>query len=279
MAKVVKSALIGVSRFSLAASKKAEKTSQQFKTNLKSVVALTSRNDSFARTHSTLSGHLCESLCTSPLCACQRLSVNPLKKYSTEVDKDLSSFLEKEIQFEVSRGGQDLPKVPGFEIKTDGANVTMTKTLSSETVTVKLSLIGAVDAVGPDMETQQEGDPPKMECRPPFEVTISKGSGQVLALRCTFPAVEDIQDAGVEADTQDQFAIEEVAMHDGEMKETTFAASGDTLDVELHDLLMDLLDERGVSDQFICQLVDYCTALEGQLYVQMLRSLKAFTDK
>ena len=31
--------------------------------------------------------------------------------------------------------------------------------------------------------------------------------------------------------TEDQFAIEEVAIHDGELKETTMAVSGDTMDV------------------------------------------------
>ena len=42
---------------------------------------------------------------------------------------------------------------------------------------------------------------------------------------------------------------------------------------------MDMLDERGVNDQFICQLVDYCTAYENSLYINLLKGLKNFADK
>jgi len=246
-------------------------------------VLTTSSTNSLARMHSTLTKRCQQGpkgclACSTP----QRFSA---PKYSTEVDKELSSFLEKEIQFESSRASDNLPKIPGFEIKTDGASITLSKNLNSETVVIKLSVIGCVDAVPSDSgATPSEDDPPKMECRPPFEVEISKGSGQVVALRCTFPhademPIEDAQDAQAEGQTEDQFAIEEVAIHDGELKETTMAVSGDTMDVELHDLLMDMLDERGVNDQFICQLVDYCTAYENSLYINLLKDLKNFADK
>ncbi|GFO46513.1 ankyrin repeat protein [Plakobranchus ocellatus] len=52
--------------------------------------------------------------------------------FSTEVDKEISKFLEKEIQFETSRSNQALPKVPGFEVVADGGDLTFTKTMNSE---------------------------------------------------------------------------------------------------------------------------------------------------
>ena len=48
---------------------------------------------------------------------------------------------------------------------------------------------------------------------------------------------------------------------------------------ELFDLLMDMLDERGINDEFIGHLVDYCTAYENKQYVGFLNSLKSFADK
>ena len=43
-----------------------------------------------------------------------------------------------------------------------------------------------------------------MECRPPFEVEITKGSGEVLALQCMFPSAEepfeDAQQQAADAD-------------------------------------------------------------------------------
>lgn len=284
MAKVIKSALFAVSKNSSASWTNVGSSCRSVSSmvHLNTAAPLTSSTTSLARTHSTLS-KICQQGCKGCL-ACSTRQRFSAPRYSTEVDKELSSFLEKEIQFEGSRTSDRLPKIPGFEIKTDGASVTLSKNMNSETVVIKLSVIGCVDAVPSESgATPSEDDPPKMECRPPFEVEISKGSGQVVALRCTFPHPEEmpIEDgqAAEEGQTEDQFAIEEVAIHDGELKETTMAVSGDTMDVELHDLLMDMLDERGVNDQFICQLVDFCTAYENSLYINLLKSLKNFADK
>lgn len=42
---------------------------------------------------------------------------------------------------------------------------------------------------------------------------------------------------------------------------------------------MDLLDEKGVNDEFIAHLVDYCTAYESKEYISFLQGLKTFAEK
>ncbi|XP_005093692.1 conserved regulator of innate immunity protein 3 [Aplysia californica] len=219
--------------------------------------------------------------------SCSFAHKQPIAFYSTEVDKEISSFLDKEIQFETSRSSDDLPKVSGFEVTTEGGDITLTKSKGSEKVIVRLSVNGAVDSVIAESAPEKQDEPPQMVCRPPFEVEISKGDGTVLALQCVFPSADEpFEDAeqyskgDQEADRiEDQFEIQEVALHSGEWKDTTFSVSAATMDAELFDLLMDMLDERGVNDEFISQLVEYCTAYENKQYIGFLKGLKTFAEK
>jgi len=238
----------------------------------------------FSRTYSSFSSLCC--LRYDNLVKCQRLSGSTFRKtnaafYSSEVDKEISSFLAKEIQYEVSRAVNDLPKIRGFEMETIGGDVTLTKTINKEKIVVRLSVNGAVDSVANPDDAPNENEPPQMVCRPPFEVEMSKENGVFLALQCAFPSAEEpLEDAQQNQDQiEDQFEIQEVAFHNGEWKDTTYAVSAATMDAELFDLLMDMLDERGINDEFIAELVDYCTSYENKQYIGFLKSLKDFADK
>ncbi|CAL1528742.1 unnamed protein product [Lymnaea stagnalis] len=238
-----------------------------------------------SRTHCTLSA-LSRSILHTKSCKCMACMKTSVATYSTEVDKEISKFLDKEISYEKSRATSSLPAIPGFEIQTDGGDVTLTKLSGKEKIVVRLSVNGSVDSIMSDSPTEKEDEPPQMICRPPFEVEISKGDGTVFALQCSFPAQEhDFEDASQYAKGQqaeqidDQFEIQEVAIHGGEWKDTTFSVSAATMDAELFDLLMDMLDERGINDEFIVQLVDFCTAYENKQYIGFLQNLKAFAEK
>lgn len=238
-----------------------------------------------SRAHCTLSA-LSRSFLHPKSCQCMTCSKTTLATYSTEVDKEISKFLDKEISYEKSRATSSLPTIPGFEIQTDGANVTLTKVSGKEKIVVRLSVNGSVDSIMSDSTTEKEDEPPQMICRPPFDVEITKGDGTVFALQCSFPVQDqDFEDASQYAKGQqteqidDQFEIQDVAIHGGEWKDTTFSVSAATMDAELFDLLMDMLDERGINDEFIMQLVDFCTAYENKQYIGFLQNLKTFADK
>ncbi|CAG5135784.1 unnamed protein product [Candidula unifasciata] len=237
---------------------------------------------SSSRTPGTLASSV---LTKTPLhtqrCGCVVCRGNSIARYSTEVDSEISKFLEKEIKYETSKSSDKLPKISGFDIQTDGADVTLTKTSGSEKVVVKLSINGAVDSAPTQDPQGKQEENPQIVCRPPFEVEITKGS-TVLALQCNFPSPDAVYEEGSQKEGEqidDQFEIEEVAIHSGEWKDTTYSVSAATMDAELFDLLMDMLDERGINDEFITQLVNFCTVYENKQYINFLQSLKAFAEK
>lgn len=51
------------------------------------------------------------------------------------------------------------------------------------------------------------------------------------------------------------------------------------MEAELFDLLVDKLDKRGIKDEFVGQLANYCTAYENKQYIRFLQNLKAFAWK
>uniref|UniRef100_A0A0B6Y706 Complement component 1 Q subcomponent-binding protein, mitochondrial n=1 Tax=Arion vulgaris TaxID=1028688 RepID=A0A0B6Y706_9EUPU len=243
---------------------------------------------SSSRAHhsSMLSSILSRPLMHTTRCQCLVCTRNNIATYSTEVEKELSKFLENEIKYESSRTADKLPKISGFEIKTEGADVTLTRTSGEEKIVLKLSVNGAVDAVASPDTQEKEDEPPQMACRPPFNIEITKG-GKVLALQCSFPSQYpeyDEQDQPIQGKPEaeqfdDEFEIQEVTFHGGEWTDGTYSVSADTMDPELFDLLMDMLDERGINDEFIAHLIDFCTAYENKQYVNFLQNLKKFVEK
>ena len=79
--------------------------------------------------------------------------------------------------------------------------------------------------------------------------------------------------------TEDIFTIDEVTMYEGEWTEKNYAVAGDILDGQLYDLFMNMLDERGVTQQFADNLSEYCSAYEHSRYIKMLEDVHKFVQK
>ena len=47
----------------------------------------------------------------------------------------------------------------------------------------------------------------------------------------------------------------------------------------LYDLLMNMLEERGVSNDFAAKLSDFCTEYEHKCYIALLEGLRGFVSK
>ncbi|XP_076473004.1 complement component 1 Q subcomponent-binding protein, mitochondrial-like [Babylonia areolata] len=198
----------------------------------------------------------------------------------TEVDKELSKFLDKEISYEESAANKPQARgVEGFEVSTNDADVTLTRKSGNETVVVKFSINASVDSEGPLAEGEQ---PAEMVSRPPFTVELSKGDGRTLSMQCVFVSPDEVDSEGGPRDAEsivDSFEIQEVALHSGEWKDTVYSVSSDIMDGNLYDLLMDMLDERGINEEFINQLVEYSTGYEHSRYLSFLKNLKSFAEK
>ncbi|KAL9915924.1 complement component 1 Q subcomponent-binding protein, mitochondrial-like [Glossina fuscipes fuscipes] len=75
----------------------------------------------------------------------------------------------------------------------------------------------------------------------------------------------------------DVFGIDELTIFKGEWKENIYTVSGDVLDDYLYDLLMNLLEEKGISSEFVEKMADLATAYEHSSYIALLENLSKFT--
>lgn len=75
----------------------------------------------------------------------------------------------------------------------------------------------------------------------------------------------------------DIFGIDEITMYEGEHSESTYAVAGDVLDGYLYDLLMNVLEEKGISNEFVEKLSVFSTNYEHSAYIGLLESLSKFT--
>lgn len=216
------------------------------------------------------------------------------RRMHTEGDKEFSEFLEKEIKIEKSSDSfsKPLPSIEDWDIKTDESNVTMTKTVEDELITVTFNTVDSVntdDTFGMDEVTQTGEDEeqiPAMESTPTFKVEIKKPSGKVLSFQCSFP-LEDVRDMEetsedsneAPAEDDDLYEIDSVAIYENKQLESSYSVLSSSMEGTMYDMLMDLLHDRGITSEFANVLVDYSTGYEQRQYVNFLKDLKSFVDE
>lgn len=200
----------------------------------------------------------------------------------TEVDQELVKHLEEEIKNEKSSDIKKVTKIDGWDATTDGSDVVLQKKHGDEIIEIKLNVNNSVRADEPGSVSGQEEQPPVMVSKPLFEVNIKKASGKVLTFQCDFFLDQEFHDEGLqkEQDIGDLFNINDVMLHDGTVKDTDYVLSADVMDATMYDLLMDMLDERGIGNDFVAKLVELCTSYEHAQYVSFLEKFKlAIQDK
>lgn len=109
-----------------------------------------------------------------------------------------------------------------------------------------------------------------MKSKPQFEVDVKKGN-KTLSFTCSF-----LQGEAQEGEYNDVFGIDELTIYDGEHSEKVYAVAGDVLDGYLYDLLMNYLEEKGVSNDFVEKLSQFSTAYEHSSYISLLETLSTF---
>lgn len=75
----------------------------------------------------------------------------------------------------------------------------------------------------------------------------------------------------------DVFVIDEISLFNGEWVDKNYAVAGDVLDGYLYDLLMNLLEEKGISNEFANKISNLSTNYEHSAYIGLLESLSKFT--
>lgn len=200
------------------------------------------------------------------------------QKFSTKAGSDeIVEFLKEEIAAE-KQNLRNLPTMEGFEVKKEGAELTLTKKYESEKIMVTLNVNHSVDSAVPDDGSQEA---PEMKSKPNFEVDIIKSNGKTLSFSCSYVSDEGSDElsgnAGQESDDSDVFAIDEVTMFQGDdTSDHNYAVAGDILDGYLYDLFMNMLEDRGIDAKFADDLSEFCSAYEHSQYINMLEELQKF---
>jgi len=198
-----------------------------------------------------------------------------IKHMSSKSERELVEFLTEEVLAE--RKAQKVKTIPttvdGFNVKLDGADIELIKQCDGEKVVISFNVNHTVDTEeDPELDTNAEKpDIGEMRSKPRFEVDIVKGN-TTLSFTCSF-----LEGAPQEGEYNDVFGIDEMCIFQGEWNDKVYAVAGDVLDGYLYDLLMNLLEEKGVSNEFVEKVSDLATAFEHTSYIGLLESLSKFT--
>jgi len=198
----------------------------------------------------------------------------------------MATFLSDEIKMEKegAKAGGKLPKLKGFELTTsEGPNVTLTRKSENETIVIKLNVNNSVDESYNEAEAaQQEATKDSlMVSKPSFTVEVNKGGAKTLAIQCIFPPEDEIPPAEREGEHyEDLIEIQDVALLDKnqEWTEDVYSLSGGLMDGNLYDMLLKLLEERGIDGELVHQLVEFSTSYEHKKYVSLLEQLHEFAS-
>ncbi|XP_014240636.1 complement component 1 Q subcomponent-binding protein, mitochondrial isoform X4 [Cimex lectularius] len=203
-----------------------------------------------------------------------------VRNASTKGEKELADFLNEEISAEKKlQKAKLLPsEFDGFKVKTEGAEVTLYKEVGNEVIEVNFNVNHSVDMdvepdVDPSMDKPEMGE---MKSRPTFEVELKRG-GKTLGFTCSI--VSPSATSHQQQETDDLFSIDEVVMYDGEWKESNYAVSGEVIDGTLYDLLMNMLEDKGISNEFVEKLTEFSTAYEHKSYISLLENVQQFVSE
>merc|ERR1719464_828040 len=194
---------------------------------------------------------------------------------ATKSDQDLGKFLVEEMATE-KKNQRSMPKLEGWKVKTDGSEISLTKDIAGgEQVLVTLNVNHTVDSAQPDDGSEEA---PEMLSRPNFEVDLIKPGGKTLSFTCSYVYPEANAEAEQEEGLDDLFAIDEVTMFEGDNHgDSCYAVAGDILDGYLYDLMMTMLEERGVDNNFAERLSEWCSTYEHSRYITLLEDMEKWT--
>jgi len=215
--------------------------------------------------------------------AAQRLPAAPVMKLHdlhTKGDQELVTFLKDEIVAESKNLKTTLPKTVGdFEVTLNQAEVKFERKANDEVVNIRFNVNHTVDsevANEAPLRGDKEEQDGEMRSKPNFDIEIKKDK-QTLFFSCSF--LREQQPTETQEEYSDLFLIEEIALYEGEFQEQTYAVAGDILDGYLYDLFMNMLEDRGITSEFVEKLSDFATDYEHTLYVDMLKNLQGFVQK
>uniref|UniRef100_A0A2M4BWY1 Putative complement component 1 n=1 Tax=Anopheles marajoara TaxID=58244 RepID=A0A2M4BWY1_9DIPT len=198
----------------------------------------------------------------------------PSRKIHTKGERELVEFLAEEIVAEKKSGtSATIPtSINGYKISCDKAEVELTKSSDREKITISFNVNHTVDMEGEEADSgENKQEFSAMKSRPQFEIDIVRGD-TTLSFTCSYLPGE-----AQEGEYNDVFGIDEVTIYKGEWSDKVYAVAGDVLDGYLYDLLMNFLEEKGISNEFAEKMSEFASAYEHSKYVELLEGISKFT--
>lgn len=195
----------------------------------------------------------------------------------TRGDRELVEFLQEEIVAErKSLVSSAVPShVDEFAVSATKAEIKLTRSFHDEDITITMNVNHTVDTDAPVELSGEQPDTGELKSRPSFEVDIKVGS-KTLSFTCSFTGPQEAAEGG---EQEDVFGINEVTMYEGEWSEEVYCVSGDILDGMMYDLMMNMLEERGITNDLAEQISTLCSNYEHSLYVSLLQNVQDFIKR
>jgi len=214
----------------------------------------------------------------SKLCTCGCMNKHGVhsKADHSVAERELVEFLTEEILTErKAQKSKTLPtEVDGFNVKLNGAEVTLTKQIDDEAIKISFNVNHSVDTDA-EPEIHSNLDKPELgelKSKPAFKVEIVRGK-TTFSVLCSFVGPNE-QEEGY----NDIYGVDEISIYDGEWKENVYAVSGEVVDTYLYDLILNYLEEKGISNEFVEKLSEYATSYEHSAYIGLLEGLSKFAS-
>ncbi|CAB3378552.1 Hypothetical predicted protein [Cloeon dipterum] len=182
----------------------------------------------------------------------------------TTAKGELLNYLHEEIY---TRKHQLKELMDDFMIEAKGSVLELSKELGNDK---RIKIYFNVNhMVYPVKDPPQDKNDEKRS-KPTLKIEVIKGD-QILDLTCSFnyPINHDINSA---------FNIDEVTLYEGERKNETYAIRGENITCEMHDLLMDMLVDKGLNSEFARKLYDLANEHERNQRLELLERMVMFYD-
>lgn len=121
----------------------------------------------------------------------------------------------------------------------------------------------------PNMDKPDIGE---LKSKPAFKIDLIRDDTTVCLL-CSFIGPNE-QEEGY----NDIYGIDEISIYNGDWNDNVYAVSGDVVDSYLYDLLLNYLEEKGISNEFVEKLSSYSTSYEHSAYIGLLEGLSKFAS-
>lgn len=196
----------------------------------------------------------------------------------TKAVKELVEFLAEEIIAE--KNAQKLKTIPTqldkFKVSLNGSYITLEKEENDEVIKVEFTVNNSVNPESQSDVDESSDKIDDLKSKPDFTVKVVRGK-QTLKFTCSFAVDMDTSDAN--SGYNDIFNIDEISLYTGENTDNVYIADVAIIDGYLYDLLMNYLEEKGISNEFAEKLIQLSTSYEHTAYVSLLEGLSNFTSQ